>query len=110
MLRMPVQVQVEGKGEKYSLSIPANAYKEDLKQVVEDGMHIHNCNFVQLAKLVRSLILCNVLGSLPSYCFILMRSFVGCYGYPEHKLSASRVPDSVEGCREVVALRPIDRF
>ena len=54
MLRMPVEVQVEGKGEKYFVSIPTYAYKEDLEQVVEDGMLIRNRNFFQSAKLVRS--------------------------------------------------------
>ena len=31
MLRMPVEVQAKGKGEKYAVSIPAYACKEDLK-------------------------------------------------------------------------------
>ena len=46
MLRMSVEVRAEGKGEKYVISIPTYAYKEDLKQVVEDGMLIHNRNFI----------------------------------------------------------------
>ena len=110
MLRMEVEVRAKGKGEKYVVLISVYACKEDLKQVVEDGMLIRNHNFVQSMELVHSSLLCTVLVSLPSYCFILMRSFVGCYGYLEHDLSASRVPDSTEGCREVAALRPIGRF
>ena len=51
---MPVDVRAEGKGEKYVVSIPTYACKEDLKQVVEDDMLIRNRNFVQSAKLVRS--------------------------------------------------------
>ena len=43
-----------GKGEKYVVFIPTYAYKEDLKQVVEDGMLIRNRNFVQSAELVGS--------------------------------------------------------
>ena len=96
MLWMPVEVRAEGNGEKYVVSIPTYACKEDLKHVVEDDMLIRNHNFVQLVELVRSQLLCTVLVSLPSYCFILMYSFAGCYGYPEHDLLASRVPDSAE--------------
>ena len=40
LLRMSVAVRAEGKGEEYVISVPAYAYKEDLKQVVEDGMLI----------------------------------------------------------------------
>ena len=54
MLRMPVDVRAEGKGAKYVISIPTYACKEDLKQVVEDGMLIRNHNFVQSVELVRS--------------------------------------------------------
>ena len=57
MLRMPVEVRAEGKGEKYVVSIPAYACKEDLKQAVEDDMLIHNHNFVQSAELVCSRLL-----------------------------------------------------
>ena len=52
--RCAVDVRAEGKGEKYVVSIPTYAYKEDLKQVVEDGMLIRNRNFIKLAELVRS--------------------------------------------------------
>ena len=45
MLWMPVKVQAEGKGEKYVVSIPAYACKEDLKQAIKDGMQ-RNRNFV----------------------------------------------------------------
>ena len=54
LLWMPVDVQAEGKGEKYVASIPAYACKENLKQVVEDDMLIRNRNFVQSTELVRS--------------------------------------------------------
>ena len=81
MLWMSVDVRAEEKGEKYVVSILAYAWKENLKQVVEDGMLIRNRNFVQSVELVRSKLLCIVLVSLPSYCLILMRSFVYCYDY-----------------------------
>ena len=110
MLRMPMEVRAEQKGEKYAISILTYACKKDLKKVVEEGMLIRNHNFVQSKELARSQLICTVLVSLPSYCFILMRSFVGCYGYPKHELPTSRVPDLVEGCGEVAALRPIGRF
>ena len=54
MLRMSVDVRAEGKGEKYLVSIPAYAWKEDLKQVVKDDMLIRNCNFIQSAELICS--------------------------------------------------------
>ena len=92
MLRMLVEVQAEGKGEKYVVLIPAYACKEDLKQAIQDDMLIRNRNFVQSTALVHSQLLCTVLVSLPSHCFILMCSFTGCYDYLEHDLPASRVP------------------
>ena len=51
---MPVAVRAKGKGEEYAVSVPTYACKEDLKQVVEDGMLIHNRNFVQSGELVCS--------------------------------------------------------
>ena len=53
-MEQPVAIRTEGKGDEYVVSVPAYAYKEDLKQVVEDGMLIRNCNFVQSAELVCS--------------------------------------------------------
>ena len=53
LLRMPVAVRAEGKGEEYVVSVPAYTCKEDLKQVVEDVMLIRNRNFVHSAELVR---------------------------------------------------------
>ena len=110
MLRMPVEVQAEGKGEKYIVSIPAYACKEDLKQAVEDGMLIHNRNFVQLVELVCSQLLRTTIISSPSHYFIQMCYFAGGHGHPKHDLPAPIVLDSVEGCKEVTALRPIGRF
>ena len=54
LLQMSVNVQAEEKGEEYVISIPTYACKEDLKQVVEDGMLIRNLNFVQSMELVCS--------------------------------------------------------
>ena len=54
LLRMLLVVRAGGKGEEYVVSIPAYAFKEDLKQVVEDGILIRNRNFVQSAEVVSS--------------------------------------------------------
>ena len=110
LLLIPVAVRAEGRGKEYVVSVPAYACKDELKQVVEDGMLIHNCNFVQSAELVCLQLLCTVLLLYPSYCLILMRSFTGHYGYPEYDLLASRIPVSVEGCGEAATLRSIDHF
>ena len=86
----------EGRGEEYSVPVPAYVYKDELTQVVEDEMLIRNRNCY--AELVCLQLLCTVLVLFQSHCFILMRSFVGSYGYPEYDLPASRIPISAEGC------------
>ena len=95
--QMPVVVWAEGRGEEDAVSIPAYACKEELKQVVEDGMLIRNRNFVKSAELVCLQPLCTILVLFPSYCPILMRCFAGHYGYPEYDLLTSRIPVSGEG-------------
>ena len=85
-------MQAEGRGEEYTVSVPAYACKDDLKQVVEDRMLIRNRNLIQSAELVCLQLLCSVLVSFSSYCLILMHSFVGHYGYPEYDLPATRIP------------------
>ena len=92
LLRMPVDVRAKGRGEVYVVSVPAYACKDELKQVVEDGMLIRNSNFVQSAKMVCLQPLCTILKLFPSYRLILMRSFIGRYGYLEYDLLASRIP------------------
>ena len=95
---MPIAVRAEGKGKEYAVSVPAYACKDELEQMVEDGMVIRNRNFVQSTKLVCLQLLCTVLVSFMSYCLILMRSFAGYYDYPEHDLLAPRVLVLAEGC------------
>ena len=46
LLRMSIAVRAEGRGEEYAVSVIAYACKDELKQVVEDGMLIRNRNFV----------------------------------------------------------------
>ena len=35
------------------MAIPVGTIKEDIRQIVQDGMQIRNCNFVQSAELVK---------------------------------------------------------
>ena len=53
LLRMPIIVWVEGRGEEYAILAPTSIDKEDLLQMVEDGMLVRNCNFSQSTELVR---------------------------------------------------------
>ena len=41
---MPVTSLAGGLGEEYSVAVPAGTGKEDLQQIVEDGMQIRNQN------------------------------------------------------------------
>ena len=52
MLRMFVAIWAEGQGEEYSVLVPAGTTKEDLQQMIEDGMQVCNRNFAQLTELV----------------------------------------------------------
>ena len=42
-----------GHGEECSVIVPFGTIKEDIYQIVEDGMQIRNRNFVQTAELVK---------------------------------------------------------
>ena len=89
LLRMLVAVRAEGRGEEYVVSVPDYACMEELKQVVQDEMLIRNHNFVQSTKLVCLQLLCIILVLFPSYCLILVRSFVGHYDYLKYDLPTS---------------------
>ena len=52
MLRMPVNVRAGGQGEEYNISVPVGTIKEDLQQMIEDGMQVRNSNFAQSTELV----------------------------------------------------------
>ena len=52
-LRLPVRAREARQGEEYSVSIPVGTLKEDIYQIVEDGMQIRNRNFVQTIELVK---------------------------------------------------------
>ena len=53
MLRLPVRAREARQGEEYSIVIPFGTAKENIYQIVEDGMQIHNRNFVQTIELVK---------------------------------------------------------
>ena len=110
LIRMPIAMWAEGRGEEYVISVPAYACKDELKQAVEHGMLIRNRNFVQSKKLVCLQLLCTVLVLFPSYCLILMHSFADHYGYQEYDLPASRILVSAKGCGEAATLCLIGRF
>ena len=52
-LRMPVTAREAGMGEEYSVAVPVGTIKEDIQQIVQDGMQIRNRNYVKSAELVK---------------------------------------------------------
>ena len=42
-----------GFGEEYSVAVPVGTIKEDIRKIVQDGMQIRNCNYVQSVKPVK---------------------------------------------------------
>ena len=50
---MPVTAREAGLGKEYSMAILVGTIKEDIQQIVLDGMQIQNHNFVQSAELVK---------------------------------------------------------
>ena len=46
-------VREAGLGEEYSVTVPVGTIKEDIQQIVQDGMQIRNRNFVQSVELVK---------------------------------------------------------
>ena len=52
-LQMPVIAQEAGLGEEYFKAVPVGTIKEDIQQIVQDGMQIHNRNYVQSTELVK---------------------------------------------------------
>ena len=87
---MPIVVQAGGMGEEYIIPVPTYTCKDDLKQVVEDGMLIRNHNFVQSAELVCFPLLCTVLVLFRSHCLTPMCSFASYHSYPKHDQLASK--------------------
>ena len=53
MLQMPMAARANGVGEDYSLTAPDGTNKEDLQQIIDDGIQIPNRNYIQSSELVR---------------------------------------------------------
>ena len=53
MLRMPVASRAKGVSEDYSVTVLTGINKEDLQQIIDDGIQIHNRNYIQSSELVR---------------------------------------------------------
>ena len=71
MLRMPVTVRTGGHSEEYTISVLIGTIKEDLQQMIEDGMQIHNRNFAQSTELVSLEALYLILLLFMSHCYII---------------------------------------
>ena len=71
MLRMPVTVRARGQGEEYTISVPDGTIKEDLQQMIEDGMQVRNRNFAQLTELVSLEALYLILVLFLCHCYII---------------------------------------
>ena len=53
MFRMPVAARGMGLGEDYTVSILAGTRKEDIERIIDNGIQVRNCNYVQSTELVR---------------------------------------------------------
>ena len=51
--QVPVIARGLGLREDYSVTLPASTPKEDFLQIIDDGIQVRNCNFVQSTELVR---------------------------------------------------------
>ena len=51
--RVPVVARGLGLREDYMMTLPASSLKEDFLQIIDDGIQVWNCNYVQLTELVR---------------------------------------------------------
>ena len=47
-----MDVPAGGQGEEYTISVHAGTIKEDLQQMIEDGMQVRNRNFTHSTELV----------------------------------------------------------
>ena len=52
-IRMPVTAREGRLGKEYFMAVPVGTIKEDIQQIVQDGMQIRNRNYVQSAELVK---------------------------------------------------------
>ena len=52
MLQMSVVARANAVGEDYSVIVSVGTNKEDLQQIIEDGIQIRNHNYIQSSELV----------------------------------------------------------
>ena len=71
MLRIPVNVRAGGQGEEYNILVPAGTIKEDLQQMINNGMQVRNCNFDQSTELVSLEALFLIMVLFPNHCHII---------------------------------------
>ena len=50
---MPIAARAGGLGEEYSIVVSTGIIKEDLQEIIEDGMQVRKRNYVQSIELVR---------------------------------------------------------
>ena len=43
---MPITAREAGLGKEYSVVVPVGTIKDDIQQIVEDGMQIRNWNYI----------------------------------------------------------------
>ena len=60
-----------GQGEEYTISVLAGTIKEDLQEMIEDGMQVRNRNFAQSTELVSLESLSPIVVLFLSYCHII---------------------------------------
>ena len=53
MLQILVAARANGVGEDYSVTVPAGINKEDLQEIIDDGIQICNRNYIQSFEMVR---------------------------------------------------------
>ena len=53
MLRMTVAARGTGLSDDYLVSVPTGTRKEDIEWIIDDGIQVHNRNYVQSTELVR---------------------------------------------------------
>ena len=52
-LQIPITAREAGLGEEYFVVVPVGTIKEDIQQIVEEGMQIRNRNYVKSIELVK---------------------------------------------------------
>ena len=107
MLQIPITVRTGGQGEEYNISVPYGISKEDLQQMIEDGMQVRNRNFDQSMELVSLEALFLVLVLFSNHCHItnmfLRRRLLLSRTWP----SSTENSDPTEGGGEATAVCPV---